>query len=235
MKKELFLHGLKDGVPICLGYFSVSIAYGMAAVAAGLTFWQAVCISATNLTSAGQFAGTRLLGIHAGFVELAITMLVINSRYFLMALSLSQKVDPQMSFLDRLLVSYGITDEIFACEIGQKGMLKAIYIFGLILISAAGWVAGTACGALASSLLPLEMAGNLSIALYAMFIAIFIPASRDHKNVAITVILSALLSCAFGWIDWLSWLSQGYAIVLITIIVSALMALLFPIEEEEHE
>lgn len=152
-----------------------------------------------------------------------------------MAISLSQKLDEKTTFLDRLLISYGITDEIFALEISQQKKLKAFYIFGLIFIAALGWVGGTAVGAAANEILPAAVSQALGIAMYAMFIAIFIPASKKSRPVLYTVIFSIALSCLFYYVPVLSNISSGYAIVIITILVSCLMAWLYPISEDEYE
>lgn len=234
MSKSYFFDGIKSGVPICLGYFSVSMAYGVSASANGLSVFQATLISITSLTSAGQFAGTNLMGQHAGMLEIIIAMLVINSRYFLMGMALSQKLDKKVTFFDRLLISYGITDEIFAVAIGQKKKLQTSFMLGLISVSALGWAAGTFLGAAASQLLPDVISNALTIALYAMFIAIIIPPSKKEKSVALTCLLSIALSALFYYTPVLSKLSGGYTLILITVAVSALMAWLFPRKEEEN-
>lgn len=234
-KKQLFIDGLKDGFPIFLGYFSVSIAYGMSAVIAGLTITQTIMISLTNLTSAGQFAGTNLITAGASLIELFITMIVINSRYFLMGITISQRVDEKMSIFDRMLVAFGITDEIFAVEASKRPPLKAVYCFGLMVMGITGWVAGTAIGAIASALLPQAITQSLGIALYAMFIAIIVPASKKSKPVAICCLASIALSFLFYYTQGLRDISSGYVIIIITIAVSALMALFYPISEDEYE
>lgn len=225
--------GLQDGIPIALGYFSVSVAFGMACRLSGLDILQGAVLSFTNLTSAGQFAGVQLLAIHAGYLEILLTELVINSRYFLMGLSLSQKMVPNMPLWKRLLVSYGITDEIFAVAIGQKGKLSASYMAGLTILPVIGWTGGTITGALFSDILPPSVSQALGIALYAMFIAIIIPAARKEKSVFICVLLAAGLSCLFALLPGLRNLSSGYTVILITLVVSALCATLFPRPDEE--
>lgn len=235
--KETFVKGLKDGLPICLGYFSVSIAFGMSAAVLGIPVSMSVLISASNLTSAGQIAGADLLASHATLIELALTTLIINARYFLMSLSLTQKVPEDMPLWQRLLVSYGITDEIFAVEIGQKGILRFAYIAGLILISALGWISGTAVGGLAGELLPLQVSASLNIALYAMFIAIIIPPSITQKNVLFCTGSAALLSLLFSILPGFREISSGYTIILVTIVISTVSSLKYPVSEEntDHE
>lgn len=235
MKKQEFLEGVRDGIPICLGYFSVSLAFGLTAVLSGLPVWTAIIISLTNLTSAGQFAGANLLIAHGSMIELAISMVIINARYFLMSLSVSQKVERNMTMKQRLGISYGITDEIFAVSMQRKTDLSAIYMTGLILTPVLGWTGGTIVGAVATSLMPEALASALGIALYGMFIAIIIPPAREHKNVLIAVIMAIVASIAFANLPLLKNLSGGWAIIIITIAVSAIAAWLFPVHQEEEE
>ncbi len=233
--KETFIRGIRDGIPICLGYFSVSIAFGMSAVILQIPVFYTVLISITNLTSAGQIAGASLLAARAGLFEIALTTLVINARYFLMALSLSQKVSSEMKLWQRLLVSYGITDEIFAVEIGQKGSLRFSYMAGLILCSAFGWFAGTFIGATAGEWLPVQVSAALNIALYSMFIAIIVPPSLEKKNVLFCTVSSAAMSCLFSVLPGFREISAGYTIILITLVISAVCSWRFPVKGESDE
>lgn len=232
MKKKEFIEGIKDGIPICLGYFSVSIAFGMTAVLAGVPLWAAVMISLTNLTSAGQFAGTNIMIAGGTIPELALTTFIINIRYFLMSLSVSQKVDSKIKLWQRFAVAFGITDEIFAVSVQRKKDLTAIYMAGLILTPLLGWTLGTLTGAAATSLMPKAISDALGIALYAMFIAIIIPPARKEKSVLFTVVAAVLLSCIFAFIPFLKTLSSGWVIIIITLSVSAIAATLFPIKED---
>lgn len=235
MRKEEYIAGIKDGIPICLGYFSVSLAFGVYAVLSGMPAWAAVVISLTNLTSAGQFAGTNLMLAYGNMIEMAMTMLIINARYFLMSLSVSQKVEQKMKLKHRLAISYGITDEIFAVSMQRKGALTTPYMAGLITTPVLGWTLGTLTGALATSLMPEMLASALGIALYGMFIAIIIPPAREHKNVLFAVVLAIVLSVAFPYLPLLKKLSSGWSIIVITIVVSAIAAWLFPITPEEEK
>ncbi|MBQ7015178.1 MAG: AzlC family ABC transporter permease [Clostridia bacterium] len=241
MKKKEFLDGIKDGIPICLGYFSVSMAFGLTAVLSGMPVWATILISMTNLTSAGQFAGATQLLAHGSMIELAFSMFIINIRYFLMSLSVSQKSDSKMNIFKRLAVSFGITDEIFAVSVQRKKALSATYMAGLILTSYLGWVGGTVTGAIATSIMPEVLASSMGIALYGMFIAIVIPPAKRQRNVMWTVIFAALLSFAFNYLPLLSKISSGWATIIITVSVSALAATLFPIitikkpEGDSHE
>ena len=231
-----FQKGLKDGIPIALGYFAVSMAYGMAAIVQGLTVTQIIMISLTNLTSAGQFAGTALLAVSASLIEIAITLTVINSRYFLMGLSLLQKMEPRIPLWKKMIMAFGITDEIYAVAMGQKGEVGFSYYAGLMLLPIAGWTAGTALGGIASSLLPGQIVNALGIAMYGMFIAIFVPAARQEKPVMVCVLLAVAASCLFSWLPGLRDLSSGYSVVLITIAVCAFCAWKYPREEgSDHE
>ena len=228
-----FKRGIRDGFPICLGYFSVSMAFGLTAVKAGLPVWTAVLISFTNLTSAGQFAGLNLITAGSSMIELAVTTFIINIRYFLMSLSVSQKTDKEFGIMKRLIASFGITDEVFAVSMQRTGSLSFRYMLGLIITPILGWTAGTFAGAVATSLLPAAVSNAMGIALYGMFIAIIVPPSRAHKNVLFAVVLAIVASVCFTYIPLLSGISRGWAIIIITVAVSALAAWLFPIKEEE--
>lgn len=233
MKNNIFFKGIKDGIPICLGYFSVSMAFGIAAVQLGLPAWSAVLMSLTNVTSAGQFAGAGILAGLGGYVELAITTLIINIRYFLMSLSVSQKSN--MALLHRFLVAFGITDEIFAVSVQQKGQLSSAYMAGLILTPVVGWTLGTLTGAVANSFMPPLLSSAMGVALYGMFIAIITPPARESKSVLFTVALALVMSVAFTYLPVLKLLSSGWAIIIITVVVSAIAATLFPISGAVEE
>ncbi len=230
MKKQEFLRGIKAGIPICLGYFSVSMAFGLRAVLSGMPVWSAVAISLFNLTSAGQFAGLNILVAQGTMVELALTTLIINIRYFLMSLSVSQKVHSGMKMRHRLAVSYGITDEIFAVSMQHTGDLTGAYMAGLILTPVLGWTGGTLFGAVAASFMPQVLTNAMGIALYGMFIAIIVPPAREQKSVLTTVILAIAASLAFTYLPLLKNISGGWAIILITLLVSGIAAWLFPID-----
>ena len=229
MKRRDFLSGIKDGLPICLGYFSVSMAFGIAAANGGIPAWAAILTSLSNLTSAGQFAGIGVMLDAGGLIELAITTLIINMRYFLMSLSVSQKLSPKMSLSSRALVSFGITDEIFAVSVRNTDPLTTPYMLGLILLPVIGWTAGTATGALATSVLPASLASAMGIALYGMFIAIVVPPARENKNVLIAVIFAIISSLVFSYVPGLRNISSGWTIIIITVLVSALAATFLPV------
>ncbi len=235
MKQNEFLQGIKDGFPICMGYFSVSMAFGLSAVLSGLPVWSAIIMSLTNLTSAGQFAGANILVENGTFIELIITTLIINIRYFLMSLSVSQKVHPNLTIMERLAISFGITDEVFAVSMQRKCSLSSIYMAGLIMTPVIGWTAGTAVGAVASQYMPQILTSSMGIALYGMFIAIIIPPARENKNIAYAIILSVILSIIFEYLPLLSKISDGWAIIIITVFVSALSATFFPVKSKTIE
>lgn len=232
MNKLEFKEGIRDGLPICLGYISVSMAFGLTAVKSGMPIWSAILISLTNLTSAGQFAGTNLLLAQSSYIELILTTFVINIRYFLMSLSVSQKVDKKFGLKERLIASFGVTDEVFAVSMQRKNELSFSYMLGLILTPILGWTGGTIIGAVATSLLPEALTDAMGIALYGMFIAIIIPPAREQKSVLFAVVLAIVASYAFAYLPVFSMLSGGWSVIFIAIVVSALAAWLFPIAEE---
>lgn len=232
MNRQEFKEGIRDGMPICLGYISVSMAFGLTAVKAGMPVWAAVLISLTNLTSAGQFAGTNLLLAQSSYIELMITTFIINIRYFLMSLSVSQKLEEKFGLKERLIASFGVTDEVFAVSMQRRSELTFSYMLGLIITPILGWTGGTIIGAVATSLLPAALTDAMGIALYGMFIAIIVPPAREHKSVLFAVLLAIGASYAFTYIPAISAISGGWSVIIITIVVSALAAWLFPIPEE---
>ena len=235
MNTQDFREGLRDGIPVCLGYISVSMAFGLTAVKSGMPLWATVLISLTNLTSAGQFAGTNLLLAQSSYIELMITTFIINIRYFLMSITVSQKLHNDYKMGERLITSFAVTDEIFAVSVQRRSELTFSYMLGLILPPIVGWTLGTLIGAVATTLLPENLTDAMGIILYAMFIAIIVPPSREHKNVLIAVVLAIVASYAFAYLPILSAVSGGWSVIMITVGVSAVAAWLFPIEEEEEK
>lgn len=224
-----FVRGMAHGMPIALGYLSVSFGFGILAARGGLSVPAASLISATNLTSAGQAAGLQVILAGGSLLEIALTQLVINLRYALMGFSLSQKLDQSFTTPRRLLVSYGITDEIYAVAISQPGLLTARYMYGLILMPMIGWTLGTALGAAAGELLPAAVTDAMGIVLYGMFLAIILPPARSDRHVLFVVVLAAGLSCVFYYL--LPAVGNGFAVIVCALVASLLGALLFPVAD----
>lgn len=233
MIQNSFQKGLGDGTPIGLGYFSVSFAFGISAAAAGVPVWGAALISMSNVTSAGQFAGLSLMAAGASLAEQALTQLVINLRYALMSLSLSQKLDPAIGLLERLLMAFLNTDEVFAVASSQKGMVGRRYYYGLMIAPYLGWSAGTVLGAAAGSILPEAARSALGIAIYGMFLAIIIPPAKKHPAVRRVLLLAVFLSCLIAWSPLSQVISSGFSIILCTLAAAGAGAWLFPREEAE--
>ena len=226
------MRGLNHGLPIGLGYLSVSFGFGILAVQNGLSVLQSSVISASNLTSAGQAAGVEIIAAGGAILEMILVQLTINIRYSLMALSLSQKLDKSFTTPHRLLASYGITDEIFAVCSSQPGLLTPAYMYGMILISMIGWVLGTFLGASAGEMLPASVTSAMGIVLYGMFIAIIIPPSRKRKSVLFVTLVAAALSVLFRYV--LTFVSGGFAMMICAVSAAALGAWLFPVNDEEE-
>ena len=233
MKGNDYTRGFGRGIPVGVGYFSVSFGFGAMAAVQGIKALDATLISLTNLTSAGQFAGLTLIIAAAGLWEMILTQIVINSRYALMSLALSQKMGQKIGFLPRLVIAFFNTDEIFALAMAEKGELTVPFMLGLGTTPILGWTAGTLCGALAGSVLPLAVRTALGVMLYGMFIAIVVPPARQEKPVLVTVFLALILSCLFTWVPGLKDVSAGISIVICTVAAAAVCAWLFPIPEEE--
>lgn len=230
-----FREGVKDGLPIGLGYLSVAFGFGVTASQLGLPILMSVLISMTNLTSAGQLAGVTVIVALGTVVEMILTQLVINSRYFLMSITLSQKLDDGFTLPHRLLCSAAVTDEIFAVASSKQGRIGKNYFYGLMLLPYAGWVLGTLLGAIAGNILPQEIKSSLGIALYAMFIAIIVPPSISKKGVLPAVLLSAGISCALFFIPWFAGISDGISIIISALAAAAVTAFIFPVGQEAEE
>lgn len=229
-----FKKGITSGIPICLGYLSVSFAFGIFAVKSGFSVLEAVLISLTNVTSAGQLAGVPIIAAGGSLVELAIAQLVINSRYSLMSISLSQKLGKSVTMLDRFLISFANTDEVFAVAVSNIGTVGKKYMYGLIIPPIAGWTFGTLLGALAGDILPSVVSSALGIAIYGMFIAIVVPPAKKEPSTAICVLIAIVLSCIFYYIPFLkNNIPSGFTIIICSVIASAIMAFLAPLPTEE--
>ena len=228
-----FRRGFMDGIPIGLGYLSVSVTFGIMAVNNGFTIWQAVLISMLNLTSAGQFAGITVMMNAGTLLEIGLTQLVINSRYALMSLSLTQKVDESFSTPMRLIFGAFHTDEIYAVAVGQKSKFGVPYFFGLTVAPYIGWTLGTFFGALLGEVLPPILSSALSVALYGMFIAIVIPQMKKSGKMALIVLLAVVMKFAMTYVPFLKQVSEGFSIIICAVAASLLGALLFPLDEEE--
>ena len=233
LTESLFKKGLRHGVPIGLGYLSVSFAFGIQALAAGLTPLEALIISMTNVTSAGQLAGIGLMAAGGSLTEMALTQLTINLRYALMSLSLAQRFDSSMGTVQRLIFSFCNTDEIFAVAASQPERLNKRYLYGLMVAPWLGWSLGTILGALAGAVLPMFVRTALGIAIYGMFIAIVLPPCRESKAVRTVALLAAGLSILFRYAPVLREVPSGYTIILCAVAASAVGALLFPAEEDD--
>ena len=225
-----FRQGLRHGMPIALGYLSVSFAFGMQAVGSGLTWMQAVVISATNLTSAGQLAALPLIAAGSSLGEMALTQLTINLRYALMSLALGRKLDGTMGTLQRMIFSFANTDEIFAVAASQPGQVGKSYLYGLMTAPWVGWTLGTLLGAVAGTLLPAFVRSALGIAIYGMFLAIILPPARKEAPVRFVVGLAVAMSFCFRYIPGLNRVSGGFVIIICAVAAAAAGAALFPAE-----
>lgn len=229
--QQPYLRGLRAGIPIGLGYFPVSFSFGIMAVSMGLHFWQAVLISMTTLTSAGQLSGIGTMMIPGQYAEMLISQLTINVRYSFMSVSLSQKVEPKFSGIYRWLFGFFMTDEIFAVASMEKTVTRGFFL-GLVTMPFFGWTLGTLFGALLGNILPTIVMNALCIAIYAMFIAIIVPQVKVEKALLVVVFLSLLLSCAFTYLPYLKTISAGLAISICAIVSAVLGAVFFPKHEE---
>ena len=233
-RRQHFTAGFKDGIPICLGYIAVSFTFGIMAKKVGISIFDAVLISLTNVTSAGQFAGLTSIVENSGLWLMILTQLIINSRYALMSLALSQRMGEKIGLLPRLFIAFFNTDEIFALAMARMEPLTVPYLLGLGTLPIVGWTLGTLCGGLAGSVLPHSIQAALGVMLYGMFVAIVIPPAKQDRKVLVSVILALLCSSAFAWIPVLQQVSAGISIVICTVAAAGICAWILPIEEKEE-
>ncbi len=233
MDRKEYALGVRDSLPVGVGYFAVSFGFGVAAVQI-ISVVQATVMSLTNLTSAGQFAAIGVIAAASSLWIMLLTQLVINSRYALMSLALSQKLGKKFGLFQRLVIAFVNTDEIFALAMQRPVPLTVPYMYGLGLTPLIGWTSGTLLGALAGDILPSSVSTALGVALYGMFVAIVVPQTVESKPKRIAALLAAVLSCLFTWIPWLKTVDSGLAIVICTVVAAAICAALFPIEDTEE-
>ena len=231
-KKRWFLRGLKDGLPVGLGYLAVSFSFGILAHKAGLSWFQAVLMSLLNMTSAGQFAGIKTISAFGSLEELGFSQLIINLRYCLMSCSLSQKIDRKAPFFHRFLIAFGNTDEVFALSSAVEGPLSPYYSYGLMGMAIPGWTIGTLLGAVAGDLLPARVLSALGVALYAMFCAIIVPPAKENKVLRAVIPLAMGASLVFALMPLPKDIPSGLRVILLTVSISALAAWIAPRKEE---
>ncbi len=229
-----FVRGLRDGIPICMGYFAVSFALGITARGIGMTALQAGLMSAGMVASAGEFAAINLIASHAGVFEMITTCIVVNMRYFLMSCSLSQKLSPDLPFYHRFLLPYCITDEIFGLSSAVKGYLEPKYTYGMTIVSVAGWTTGTVLGVLLGNIMPGWAVNALSVSLYGMFLAIIIPPARQNRFILCLVVVSMTASGLFSVLPVLKEISVGFKVIILTLVIASIAALIHPVEERKE-
>ncbi len=227
-----FRRGMRDGVPIALGYFAVAFSLGIAAQSATLTPFQSFIMSFFCLASAGEYAGITVIAAGASYAQMALMILVANARYLLMSCALSQKMHPKTPFFHRLLVAFGVTDEIFAIAVLREGYANPYYNYGAILVATPSWAVGTAFGCIAGNILPQSVVSALSVALFGMFLAVIIPPARKNPVVAGVVVAAFAVSAAAEYIPALARVDGGIKTIILTVAISAAAALLFPVKEE---
>ncbi len=230
--KKWFLKGIRDGIPIALGYFAVSFTLGILARKAGITAFQAMLATGLTNASAGGYAAFNLIGEDGSYLALALTELIVNARYLLMSCALSQKLSPKISTLHRMLIAFNVTDEIFGISVSVQGNLNPYYNYGASCCSIPGWALGAFFGVVMGNVLPLSAVSALSVGLYGMFLAIIIPPAKKNRVIAGIIPISMAASFAFAKIPVLCSISSGMRVIILTVAISLFCALLFPVKEE---
>ena len=233
--KQCFLKGMRAGIPIAMGYFAVAIALGINAVGAGITAVQAALASLLNNASAGEYIAFMLIAAQASYAELVAMEAVANSRYLLMSAALSQKLEKKTSTAKRLLLGFTVTDEIFGVSMMQEGFLNPYFTYGAFVVATAGWTGGTLFGALMGNVLPATLVAALGVGLYGMFVSVFVPEAKKNKVVAVLVLIGFAASAAFEYLPYISKLSSGFRIIILTVAISLVAAIFFPVKEEESD
>lgn len=228
-----YIYGLSKGLPIALGYLSVSFGFGISAVGMGIDPIGTILISLTNLTSAGQVAGIGIIAACGTIIEMILAQLVINMRYCLMGLALTQKLDNSFTTPHRMMTSFAITDEVFAVAAAERGLIGRRFMYGLITLPPIGWTLGTALGAFAGQILPRNVCAALGLAIYSMFVAIIVPPAKGDKGVLLAVLISSAMSCALYYVPYLAQISTGFKIIICAVLASGIMAVVAPKNAEE--
>ena len=231
-RRSVFVQGMRDGIPIGLGYLAVSFSLGIAARNAGLSPVQGFLVSLLCNASAGEYAGFTSIAAGAAYLEVVVVTLVANARYLLMSCALSQRMHPDAPLRHRLLMAYDICDEVFGITIARPGYLDPYYTYGAVVIAAPSWATGTALGVLAGNLLPLRLVSALSVALYGMFLAVIIPPAR--KNRVIAGLVAVCFAASFAAAQLLPMISEGTRTILLTVLIASAAAILFPHTAEEE-
>lgn len=231
----VFSAGVRDGIPIALGYLAVSFSLGITAKNAGLSVFQSFLVSALCNASAGEYAGITLIAAKASYIEIAIMTFIANARYMLMACALSQKISNKTNIFHRMLMGFYTTDELFAISVARPGYVNPYYMYGAISVAAPGWAFGTLFGAVAGGILPLNLVSALSVALYGMFLAVIIPPARKDKIIAFLIVFCFAASFAASYLPIFSGISEGTKTIILTTVISAAAAIIFPRNDEEGE
>ena len=234
-RRPAFLRGMKDGIPIGLGYLAVSFSLGIAAKNAGLTPFQGLLASLLCNASAGEYVGFTLIAASATYLEIALATLVANARYLLMSCAMSQRIAPGTPLHHRLLMAVHVTDELFGIAIARPGYLNPYYSYGAVSVAAPMWAVGTALGVIAGNLLPLRLVSAFSVALYGMFLAVIIPPARQNRVILCLVLIGFAASFAAGYIPGLNMLAEGTRTIILTVVISAAAAILFPYKPLEED
>lgn len=231
--KKVIFQGMKDGIPIALGYFAVSFSLGIVAKNIGITPLQGFFVSLFCRASAGEYAGYTMIAASASFIETIIVCFIANARYLLMSCATSQRVSEDLSLLHRIGISFGLTDEIFAISIAREGYLNPFYTYGALIVAAPCWALGTMTGIIAGSIMPERLVSALSVALYGMFLAVIIPPIRKEKIIGVIIVICFALSYAFTRVHYFDGISSGTKTIIMTVVISSIAAILFPRNEEE--
>ena len=234
--KFWYKKGLKDGIPIALGYFAVALTLGIAAEKAGLTAFQTFIATGTTLASAGGYAGINVIASMGGYFEMFLTMLIVNARYLLMSCALSQKISPKTSTLHRMAIAFGITDEIFGISSVVSGYLNPFYSYGAMTVAIPGWASGAALGAILGNILPASVMSALGVGIFGMFLAIIIPPAKENKVIMGGIIASFVLSFLFYNLPIIANnISSGMQVIILTVVIALSLAILFPVKEEDAD
>ena len=216
MHSQQIRDGIRNALPIALGYFPVSITFGILAKNAGLDFFQATLFSVLNLAGASQFMAISLISSSAQISGILIATFLINFRYVLMSAAITHKIE-EKSISAIPFFAFGITDEVFSVSALRAEPLTKQFMFALVLVSYFGWIAGTIFGYLIGETFPPTLNKAMIMGLYGMFIAILVPIIKNSLAYTLIALLSAIFNSILKYLDFLP---AGWSIIVSILLAS---------------
>lgn len=228
-----FTSGVKEGIPIAIGYIPIAITFGLISKSSGIPGFVSISMSFFIYAGASQFIGVNLMAVGASTMEIVMTTLILNFRHFLMTSSLSQRIEEKTPKKLLSILAFGVTDETFAVlSLRKEEKINPWLTLGLNFIAFSSWNVGTSIGIIIGDAIPKILSSSMGIALYAMFIGLLIPSIKNSRPVLIIAIISIAVSSLLHWIPIFSFISKGWSIIISTVTAASIGAVLYKKEEE---